>query len=109
VHYTLKNNSAAYFTIDGNTLQLAKTVDYETTKTLSITIRVADANGHAFGKDFNFTIIDIDDTAPTDIAQTNNSIAFVKARAVLMLLVAVMARVIGNVSVISVALIFSCS
>ncbi len=73
--YTLKNNSAAYFTIDGNTLQLAKTVDYETTKTLSITIRVADANGHTFSKDFNFTIIDIDDTAPTDIALTNNSIA----------------------------------
>jgi hypothetical protein len=49
--YTLKNNSAAYFTIDGNTLQLAKTVDYETTKTLCITIRVADANGHTFSKD----------------------------------------------------------
>jgi hypothetical protein len=30
--YTLENNSAAYFAIDGNSLKLAKTVDYETTK-----------------------------------------------------------------------------
>jgi hypothetical protein len=37
--YTLVNNSAAYFAIDGNTLKLAKTVDYETTKNLNITVR----------------------------------------------------------------------
>jgi hypothetical protein len=42
--YTLVNNTAAYFAIDGNTLKLAKTVDYETTKNLSITIKVTDAN-----------------------------------------------------------------
>jgi hypothetical protein len=42
--YTLENNSAAYFAIDGNTLKLAKSVDYETTKNLNITVRVTDAN-----------------------------------------------------------------
>jgi hypothetical protein len=46
VTYTLVNNTAAYFAIDGNTLKLAKTVDYETTKNLSITIKVTDANLH---------------------------------------------------------------
>jgi hypothetical protein len=37
--YTLENNSAAYFAIDGNTLKLAKTVDYKTTKRLIVTVR----------------------------------------------------------------------
>jgi mRNA-degrading endonuclease HigB of HigAB toxin-antitoxin module len=41
---TLTNNNAAYFAISGNTLKLAKTVDYQTTKNLSITVRVTDTN-----------------------------------------------------------------
>jgi hypothetical protein len=54
--YTLVNNSAAYFAIDGNTLKLAKTVDYETTKNLNITVRVTDVNSHTFDKAFTFNI-----------------------------------------------------
>ncbi|CAC9596287.1 hypothetical protein, partial [uncultured Gammaproteobacteria bacterium] len=56
--YTLENNSAAYFAIDGNSLKLAKTVDYETTKRLIVTVRVTDANSHTFSKNFTFTITD---------------------------------------------------
>jgi hypothetical protein len=72
--YTLVNNTAAYFAIDGNTLKLAKTVDYETTKNLSITIKVTDANLHTFSKSFDFTITNIDDTAPTDIQLSNKTL-----------------------------------
>jgi hypothetical protein len=40
----------------GNTLKLTKTVDYETTKNLNITVRVTDANSHTFDKTFTFNI-----------------------------------------------------
>ncbi len=72
--YTLVDNSAAYFAISGNTLKLAKTVDYETTKSLSITVKVTDANSHIFSKGFDFAITDIDDTAPTDIQLSNKTL-----------------------------------
>jgi hypothetical protein len=48
--YTLVNNSEAYFSINGNTLKLAKTVDYETTKNLSITVKVTDVKSEGFIK-----------------------------------------------------------
>jgi hypothetical protein len=57
--YTLVDNSAAYFAISGNTLKLAKTVDYETTKNLNITVRVTDANSHTFDKAFTFNIANV--------------------------------------------------
>jgi hypothetical protein len=63
--YTLEHNSAAYFAIDGNTHKLAKTVDYETTKYLNITVRVTDANSHTFSKNFTFDIDDINDETPS--------------------------------------------
>ncbi|CAB9544555.1 hypothetical protein BROOK1789C_1779, partial [Bathymodiolus brooksi thiotrophic gill symbiont] len=72
--YTLVNNSAAYFAIDGNTLKLAKTVDYETTKNLNITVRVTDANSHTFDKTFTFNITDVNDETPSDITLTGNLI-----------------------------------
>jgi mRNA-degrading endonuclease HigB of HigAB toxin-antitoxin module len=72
--YTLINNSEAYFSINGNMLQLAKTVDYETTKNLSITVKVTDANSHIFSKGFDFAITDIDDTAPIDIQLSNKTL-----------------------------------
>ncbi|CAC9562077.1 hypothetical protein [uncultured Gammaproteobacteria bacterium] len=72
--YTLVNNSAAYFAIDGNTLKLAKTVDYETTKNLNITVRVTDANSHTFDKAFTFNITDVNDETPSDITLTGNLI-----------------------------------
>jgi hypothetical protein len=70
--YTLVNNSEAYFSINGNTLKLAKTVDYETTKNLSITVKVTDDNSHTFNKNFIFSITDVNDNAPTDITSTGN-------------------------------------
>jgi hypothetical protein len=41
-------------------------------KNLSITIKVTDANLHTFSKSFDFTITNIDDTAPTDIQLSND-------------------------------------
>jgi hypothetical protein len=37
---------------------VTKTVDYETTKNLSITVKVTDANSHIFSKGFDFAITD---------------------------------------------------
>jgi flavodoxin len=50
--------SEAYFSINGNTLKLAKTVDYETAKNLSITVKVTDDNSHTFNKYCIFSITD---------------------------------------------------
>jgi hypothetical protein len=46
-----------------------KTVDYETTKRLIVTVRVTDANSHTFSKNFTFTIADpnSNNNSPTDI------------------------------------------
>jgi hypothetical protein len=65
--YTLTNNNAAYFAISGNTLKLAKTVDYQTTKNVSITVRVTDTNSHTLDKNFTFTITNPNINSPTDI------------------------------------------
>jgi glycyl-tRNA synthetase (class II) len=42
-------------------IKLAKTVDYETTKNLNITVRVTDANSHTFDKAFTFNIANVND------------------------------------------------
>jgi hypothetical protein len=57
------------YAVDGNMLKLAKTVDYETTKSLSITVRVTDNNSHTFDKNFTFTITvpNSNNNSPTDI------------------------------------------
>jgi hypothetical protein len=49
-------------------VKLAKTVDYETTKRLIVTVRVTDANSHTFSKNFTFTITDpnSNNNSPTD-------------------------------------------
>ena len=73
--YTLENNSAAYFAIDGNKLKLAKTVDYESTKTLNITVKVTDGNNHSFSKTFDFAITDANDIAPSNIQLSTITIA----------------------------------
>jgi hypothetical protein len=39
-----------------------------------ITVKVTDANSHIFSKGFDFAITDIDDTAPTDIQLSNNTL-----------------------------------
>ncbi len=48
--------------------------DYETAQTQTLTITVDDGAGNTFNKEFTITINDIDDTAPTNIALSNNNI-----------------------------------
>ncbi|AYQ56254.1 hypothetical protein MS2017_0514 [Bathymodiolus thermophilus thioautotrophic gill symbiont] len=64
-------SSNAKFTIDNDKLKLNATLDYENATSLSTTITVTDANSHTFDKTFNFTVSDIDDTAPTNILLSN--------------------------------------
>ncbi|CAB5502085.1 hypothetical protein THERMOT_1551 [Bathymodiolus thermophilus thioautotrophic gill symbiont] len=66
--YTSSNTK---FTIDNNKLKLNTTLDYENATSLSTTITVTDGNSHTFDKTFNFTVSDIDDTAPTNILLSN--------------------------------------
>ncbi|OJA03557.1 cadherin repeat domain-containing protein, partial [Bathymodiolus thermophilus thioautotrophic gill symbiont] len=66
--YTSSNTK---FTIDNNKLKLNTTLDYENATSLSTTITVTDANSHTFDKTFNFTVSDIDDTAPINILLSN--------------------------------------
>jgi hypothetical protein len=40
----------------------------------SLRIKVTDANLHTFSKSFDFTITNIDDTAPTDIQLSNKTL-----------------------------------
>jgi hypothetical protein len=57
-----------------NTLKLAKSVDYETTKNLNITVRVTDANSHTVDKAFTFNITDVNDETTSDITLTGSLI-----------------------------------
>ncbi|CAB5496671.1 hypothetical protein THERMOS_541, partial [Bathymodiolus thermophilus thioautotrophic gill symbiont] len=66
--YTSSNTK---FTIDNNKLKLNTTLDYENATSLNTTITVTDANSHTFDKIFNFTVSDIDDTAPINILLSN--------------------------------------
>ncbi|CAB5505590.1 hypothetical protein THERMOT_2178 [Bathymodiolus thermophilus thioautotrophic gill symbiont] len=66
--YTSSNTK---FTIDNNKLKLNTTLDYENATSLNTTITVTDANSHTFDKTFNFTVSDIDDTAPINILLSN--------------------------------------
>ncbi|WP_139458595.1 cadherin repeat domain-containing protein, partial [Bathymodiolus thermophilus thioautotrophic gill symbiont] len=66
--YTSSNTK---FTISNDKLKLNTTLDYENATSLSTTITVTDANSHTFDKIFNFTVGDIDDTAPTNILLSN--------------------------------------
>ncbi|OIR25383.1 cadherin repeat domain-containing protein [Bathymodiolus thermophilus thioautotrophic gill symbiont] len=66
--YTSSNTK---FTIDNDKLKLNTTLDYENATSLNTTITVTDGNNHTFDKIFNFTVGDIDDTAPTNILLSN--------------------------------------
>ncbi|WP_202752461.1 cadherin repeat domain-containing protein, partial [Bathymodiolus thermophilus thioautotrophic gill symbiont] len=66
--YTSSNTK---FTISNDKLKLNATLDYENATSLNTTITVTDANSHTFDKTFNFTVSDIDDTAPTNILLSN--------------------------------------
>ncbi|CAB5505345.1 hypothetical protein THERMOT_2137, partial [Bathymodiolus thermophilus thioautotrophic gill symbiont] len=64
-------SSNAKFTIDNDKLKLNATLDYENANSLNTTIIVTDGNNHTFDKIFNFTVGNIDDTAPTNILLSN--------------------------------------
>ena len=61
------------FTIDGSSLKLAVTPDYETKSSYSVRIQTEDAAGETYSKAFTITITDVND-APTDIALSNSSV-----------------------------------
>ncbi|OJA03561.1 cadherin repeat domain-containing protein, partial [Bathymodiolus thermophilus thioautotrophic gill symbiont] len=66
--YTSSNTK---FTIDNDKLKLNATLDYENATSLNTTITVTDGSNHTLDKIFNFTVSDIDDTAPTNILLSN--------------------------------------
>ena len=68
-------SSNAILSINGDKLKLNAALDYESATSFSATITVTDGNHHSFDRKFNFTVGNIDDTAPTNIVLTRVSIA----------------------------------
>jgi gliding motility-associated-like protein len=68
--YTLVSGSGdtdnASFTIDGNTLKTAAVFDYETKSSYSVRVRVTDAGGLSFEKQFTILIIDLNEDSDGD-------------------------------------------
>jgi len=62
--YTLVRDESGSFEIVGNLLRLRKAVDFESTPSLDIVIRVTDKAGNSFTKAFTITVEDAND-APT--------------------------------------------
>ncbi|SHO51382.1 LamG-like jellyroll fold domain-containing protein [Anaerocolumna xylanovorans] len=75
--YSLVNGAGAgdnaSFTIDGNSLKLAVSPDYETKSSYAIRIRVTDNGGLFYEKAFTIAVTDVNE-APADIALSENSI-----------------------------------
>jgi gliding motility-associated-like protein len=75
--YTLVSGTGdtdnASFTIDGTTLKTAGVFDFETKSSYSIRVRVTDAAGLTFEKEFAITVTDINE-APTALALSNISV-----------------------------------
>jgi hypothetical protein len=61
--------------LSGSVMIKVKTVDYETTKNLSITVRVTDVNLNTFDKTFTFNIANVNDETPSDITLTGSQSA----------------------------------
>ena len=73
--YTIVSDPDSKFTIDGDELKLAAGVDYETSTSHSVTIEVTDGGGNTYQETFSVGVTDVDDTAATDIALSNSSVA----------------------------------
>ncbi|MFM1774717.1 MAG: hypothetical protein RJA53_327 [Bacteroidota bacterium] len=63
----------ASFTIDGATLKTAGVFDFETKSSYSVRVRVTDAGGLSFEKEFTITVTDVNE-APTALALSNTSV-----------------------------------
>ena len=75
--YSLLNNSGKPFAINATTGAVtvaSGTLDYETTPTQSITVRVADQGGLYHDEDFNIALTDVND-APTNATLTGSTVA----------------------------------
>ncbi|AYQ56274.1 hypothetical protein MS2017_0535 [Bathymodiolus thermophilus thioautotrophic gill symbiont] len=76
--YASSNTTNFEITTGTDKLKLKSSPNYEAlpadNKTLSTSITVTDGNGHSFNKIFNFTVSDIDDTAPTNIVLSKSTI-----------------------------------
>jgi hypothetical protein len=73
--FTLTDSAGGTFAIDGSNLVVANGVllDFETRKTYPISVRVTDAGGLTFDKNFTITVKNVDE-APTVIALSNAQI-----------------------------------
>jgi gliding motility-associated-like protein len=63
----------ANFTIDGTTLKTAAVFDFETKSSYSVRVRVTDAGGLTFEKEFIISVINVNE-APTALALSNTSV-----------------------------------
>jgi len=63
----------ASFTISGSTLSTAGVFDFETKSSYAVRVRVTDAGGLSFEKEFTITVTDINE-APTALALSNTSV-----------------------------------
>jgi gliding motility-associated-like protein len=75
--YTLVSGTGdtdnASFTISGSTLSTAAVFDFETKSSYSVRVRVTDAGGLTFEKEFTISVTDVNE-APTALALSNASV-----------------------------------
>ncbi|MBB3979177.1 hypothetical protein GGQ64_004413, partial [Rhizobium azooxidifex] len=74
VTYSLSSNPGGLFKLSGNTLQLAKGVDYEKAKSHSVTVVATDVGGKTTSKSFSIGVTNVNE-APTSIALSKATIA----------------------------------
>ncbi|MBP1860535.1 cadherin domain-containing protein [Rhizobium herbae] len=72
--YKLTDNAGGLFKLDGNKLQLAKSVNYETLKSDTITVEVKDAGGLTVTKTFTIGVTDVNE-APGSVALSKATVA----------------------------------
>ncbi len=72
--YKLTDNAGGLFKLNGNVLQLAKAVDYETLKSDTITVEVTDVGGLTVTKTFTIGITDVNE-APGSVALSKATVA----------------------------------
>ncbi|SOC46504.1 heme-binding protein A (HasA), partial [Rhizobium subbaraonis] len=73
VFYSLSSNPGGIFKLSGNSLQLAKSVDYEKAKSHSVTVLVTDIGGKTTSKTFTIGVQDVNE-APTSLALSGTSV-----------------------------------
>eukprot|EP01136_Pigoraptor_vietnamica_P014679 Opistho-1_new@57081 len=71
--YSLVSNPNGAFSISGSTLYTTTGLDYETTPSVAITLRVTDNGGLSYDAQFTITVINVNE-APTSIGLTATSV-----------------------------------